>query len=138
MTERRFHIQRWSLVITAVAGFILINGSDFGACTGEAEELSCVIGDTLVSDRTALFLAYTPLLFGPLAYLVAGLTPVWRQPIGLGGQIVTAVAALAMAGSGFAVLAWGAGGAALAALLVAAAGFYMAIQSYRTRPPPQP
>jgi hypothetical protein len=120
-------------MIAAVAGFLIINATNYGACIGDAGSRSCLIGDTVVSDETTLLLVYTPLVFAPVAYLVAALVPVWRQPLGLGSQIVMIVAALSVVASGFAVLGWGAGTGAVVAFAVAAAGLVIGIGSWRKR-----
>lgn len=129
----RFHRERWSSVIAAVAGFLLINGTNYGACIGDAGSRSCLIGDTVVSDEATLLLAYTPLVFAPVAYLVAALMPVWRQPLGRGSQIVMVVAALSVVASGLAVMGWGAGTGAVVAFVVAAAGLIIGLGSWRAR-----
>ena len=130
---RRFHVERWSAVIAAVAGFVIINTADFGVCSSEGGSSVCVIGDTVVTETSTLFLVYTPLIFGPIAYLIAGVTPVWRQPMGLGAQIIMVATGLSIIASGFAVMGWGSGTGALVAFIVGGVGVYLGIRSWRDR-----
>jgi hypothetical protein len=74
-------------------------------------------------------------VFAPVAYLVAGLVPVWRQPLGIGSQVVMVAAALSVVASGWAVLGWGAGTGAVVAFAVAGAGLVIAVGSWRARRP---
>ncbi len=116
-----------------MAGFFLINSADFGVCSDDADVRACLIGDTVVTDAQTLFLVYTPLLFAPIAFVVAGVAPRWAEPLGLGSQIALVVAGLTLVASGFTVLNWGAGPAAAVAFLVGAAGAYVGVRSWRAQ-----
>lgn len=130
---RRFHRERVTTLITAFAGFFIINASNFGACAGEAGDRSCLVGNTLVTDEQALLLVYTPLVFGPLIYLMAALLPRWRNRMGLASQLWLVVAGLSLIASGFAVMGWGATQPAAVAFLVGAAGLFIGMASWRAR-----
>ena len=136
MTERparRFHIERWSGLIFAVAGFVVINSADFGTCASTDGASVCVVGETVVSDTSTLFLVYTPLIFGPLIFLLASVMPRWRQPLGLGAQIVMVVTGLTIIASGFVFMGWGAGTGGLVAFAVGGVGAYLGVRSWRAR-----
>ena len=131
--QRWFHRERLTTVITAFAGFFIINASNFGACAGEAGDRSCVVGDTLVTDEQTLLLVYTPLVFGPFIYLMAAFLPKWRYRMGLASQLWLIVAGLSLIASGFVVLGWGATQPAVVAFLVGGSGLVIGFGSWRAR-----
>jgi hypothetical protein len=128
---RRFHIERWGAVILALGSFAIINNADFGVCTRDAEATTCVVGNTTLTDTSTLFLAFTPLVFGPLVFLVAGLSPKWRQPLGLVSQVFIVSAGVSVLAAGLAFLGWGASVGGAVALLVGGAGIYVGMRSWR-------
>ncbi|MDH3730462.1 MAG: hypothetical protein OES13_05000 [Acidimicrobiia bacterium] len=128
----RFHRERRSAVIAAIAGFLLINSSNFGACAGEVGSRSCLVGDTIVTDEQTLLLVYTPLVFAPIAYLVAALLPKWREALSFTSQVIIVGAGMSLVAAGLVVLRWGAEQAAVVAFVVAVAGVFIGIGSWRT------
>jgi hypothetical protein len=131
--ERRFHPERWSAVILAVGSFLVINSVDFGSCATTDEVTTCLVGSTFFSDVTPVFFAFTPLVFGPPVYLVTAVSPVWRKPFGLVGQIVIVVTSLSIVASGFAFLGWGATVGGVVAIVVGLTGAWVGVRSWRAR-----
>lgn len=129
----RFHRERLSAVIAAIAGFLVINSSNFGACVGDVGSRSCLVGDTIVTNEQTLLLVYTPLVFAPVAYLVAALLPKWRGPLRFASQVIMVGAGLSLLASGLAVLRWGAGQAAVVAFVVGLAGLFIGAGSWWAR-----
>jgi hypothetical protein len=129
----RFHRERLSAVIAAIAGFLVINSSNFGACVGEVGSRRCLVGDTIVTNEQTLLLVYTPVVFAPIAYLAAAVLPKWRAPLGFTSQVIMVGAALSLLGAGVVVLRWGAGQAAVVAFVVAIAGLFIGVGSWRAR-----
>ncbi len=129
----RFHRERLSAVIAAIAGFLVINSANFGACVGDVGSRSCLVGDTVVTNEQTLLLVYTPLVFAPIAYLTAALLPKWRGPLSFTSQVIMVGAAFSLLAAGFIVLGWGAGQAAVVAFVVGIAGLFLGVGSWRTR-----
>ena len=132
--ERRFHLERLSMLLLAIGELVLMSFGDLGAeCSDVGSVVRCQVGDTIVTDRDLLFLTFTPLVFGPLVFLIAAVTPKWREPLGLGAQVAVVVAGLSIAAAAFVMLSWGASGGAVVGFLVGGTGVYMAFRSWRAR-----
>ena len=137
--QRAFHLERLSMVLLAIGGLVLLSFGDLGSeCSDIGEEVRCRIGNTDVTDRELLLLTFTPLVFGPLVYLIAAVTPRWREPLGLGAQIFVVVTGLSIVAAGFMLMGWGSSTGAIIALAVGGAGIYMAFRSWRARQEPDP
>jgi len=122
------------LLLLAIGGLVLLSFGDLGSdCSQVGEVVRCEIGDTVVTDRDLLFLTFSPLVFGPLVYLVASVVPKPKEPLGLGGQITTLVTGLSIVAASFMLLSWGATTGAIIALAVGGTGAYMAFRSWRLR-----
>ena len=125
--------------IGAGQGLVLLSFGDLGSeCSDVGEVVRCRIGNTDVTDRALLLLTFTPLVFGPVVYLVAAITPKWREPLGLGTQVFVVVTGLSIMAAGFMLMGWGSTTGAIIALAVGGAGIYMAFRSWRARQEPDP
>ena len=122
------------MVLLAIGGLVLMSFGDLGAdCSDLGSAVRCRVGDTIVTDSDLLFLTFTPLVFGPLVYLIAAVTPRWREPLGLGAQVVVVVTGFSIVAASFMMMGWGASGGAVVGFLVGGTGVYMAFRSWRAR-----